>query len=210
MPYQSEDDPLVETLNSAVWHVIGVGIGLVLAVFVFVWQKVTGRQTSPQTLEGEVPVPAPPSEEDVARDNSVLVYGLILGGGFLILLGLLTQRDFQWLFFAGGLVSLGAAIWIDQSTPSPSATTRSSTQPVAPAHEPLAAPRRYRIVLPKGASFEPEAARKLMEYLLRTSVHLALQIVAEHQSIHWEITDWRTGAHPDYVRRAVHTHYPKA
>src|SRR5690606_29512612 len=204
MPYQSDDDPLVETLNSAVWHVIGVGIGLVLAVFVFVWQKVTGRQTSPATLEGEVPVAAPTSEQDHPHDSSVLVYGLLLGGALLVLLGLLIQRDFAWLFIVGGLVSLGAAFHVDQGH------AKTHAQPVAPAQEPLAAPRRYRITLPRDASFEPEAARKLMEYLLRTSVHLALQIVAEHQSIHWEITDWRTGAHPEYVRRAIHTHYPKA
>lgn len=204
MPYQSDEDPLVETLNSAVWHVIGVGIGIVLAVFVFVWQKVTGRQTSPQTLEGTVPVPAPASEQDRPHDSSVLVYGLLLGGAFLVLLGLLIQRDFAWLFIVGGLVSLGAAFHVDQGH------AKTHAQPVAPAQEPLAAPRRYRITLPRDASFEPEPARKLMEYLLRTSVHLALQIVAEHQSIHWEITDWRTGAHPEYVRRAVHTHYPKA
>src|SRR5690606_18786384 len=108
------------------------------------------------------------------------------------------------LFIVGGLVSLGAAFHVDQGR------AKTHAQPVAPAHEPLAAPLRYRIALPKGASFEPEPARKLMEYLLRTSVHLALQIVAEHQTIHWEITDWRTGAHPEYVRRAVQTHYPKA
>src|SRR5690606_23833802 len=153
MPYQSDDDPLVETLNSAVWHVIGVGIGLVLAVFVFVWQKVTGRQTSPQTLEGTVPVPAPPSEKDVARDNSVLVWGLVIGALFFFVLALLTKEGFSHFSIIGAFVCLGAAIWIDQSTPSTSATTRSSTQAVAPAHEPLEVPRRYRIVLPKGASF---------------------------------------------------------
>src|SRR5690606_31085154 len=134
MPYQSEDDPLVETLNSAVWHVIGVGIGIVLAVFVFVWQKITGRQTSPQTLEGTVPVPAPASEQAHTHDSSVLVYGLLLGGGFLVLLGLLTQRDFAWLFIVGGLVSLGAAFHVDQGR------AKTHAQPVAPAHEPLAAP----------------------------------------------------------------------
>jgi len=204
MPYQSDDDPLVETLNSAVWHVIGMGIGIVLAVFVFVWQQVTGRQTSPATLEGAAPVPSPASEQDQARDSSVLFYGLILGGGLLVVLGLLIQKDFSWLFILGGIMSLGAAFHVDQGR------AKAPAQPVAPAYEPLAAPRRYRIVLPRGESFEPEAARKLMEYLLRASVHLALQIVAEHQRMRWEITDWRTGAHPDFVLRAVNTHYPKA
>src|SRR5690606_1339136 len=110
-------------------------------------------------------------------------------------LALLTKEGFSHFSIIGALLCLGAAIWIDQSTPSTSATTPSSTQAVAPAHEPLDAPRRYRIVLPKGASFEPEAARKLMEYLLRTSGHLALQIVAEHQTIHFEVTDCRSGVH---------------
>ncbi|MBC7292572.1 MAG: hypothetical protein H5T84_00450, partial [Thermoleophilia bacterium] len=68
----------------------------------------------------------------------------------------------------------------------------------------------YCIVLPKDESFEPETARRFTEYLLRTTVHLALQIVAEKDSIWWEITDWRSDLHPDHILRAVNTYYPKA
>ncbi|HMN12488.1 MAG TPA: type IV secretion system DNA-binding domain-containing protein [Bellilinea sp.] len=204
MPYQSDDDPLVETLNSAVWHVIGLTIGVALAAIVFVWQQVTGRQTSPDTLEGTVSVSSATSERREASDHTGLVFLFGMGGTILLILGLLTQGTFSHVSILVGILGLAAALWASQSFEAAPSET------VVQSNEPLAAHRRYRIVLPRGESFEPEPARKLMEYLLRTSVHLALQIVAEHQSMRWEITDWRSDLHPDFLLRAVHAHYPKA
>lgn len=41
MPYQSEDDPVVEALNSMVWSIIGLFAGVLAALGIFAWQKYT-------------------------------------------------------------------------------------------------------------------------------------------------------------------------
>ena len=51
MPYQSDDDPVVETLNSMVWGVIGLFFGILAALGIFAWQRYTAPKL-PDSLEG--------------------------------------------------------------------------------------------------------------------------------------------------------------
>lgn len=53
MPYQSEDDPVVETLNSMVWGIIGLFAGILAALGIFAWQKYTAPKL-PDSLEGRL------------------------------------------------------------------------------------------------------------------------------------------------------------
>ncbi|NLF64677.1 MAG: hypothetical protein GX579_08740, partial [Chloroflexi bacterium] len=51
MPYQSEDDPLVETLNDMLWSIIGVFVGALAAVGIYTWQKKVSAPKFPEILE---------------------------------------------------------------------------------------------------------------------------------------------------------------
>lgn len=54
MPYQSDDDPVVETLNSMVWGIIGLFAGILAALGIVAWQKYTTAKL-PDALEGFSP-----------------------------------------------------------------------------------------------------------------------------------------------------------
>lgn len=207
MPYQSEDDPVVETLNSMVWGIIGLFAGILAAPGIVAWQKATAAKL-PDSLEGPFDNRLLNGlDVNSQQTKAVLGIGLVasIGLGYLVL-----PNNVSVIFFGIGAVC--GVLLLQKFTEHTDNTDdrENSNKEAVTSQKPLAEPRRYRIVLPKGENFETENARRFAEYLLRTTVHLALRIVAEPNRIWWEITDWRSDLHPDHILRAVNTYYPNA
>ena len=205
MPYQSEDDPLVETLNDMLWSIIGVFVGALAAVGIYTWQKKVSAPKFPEILEvpSAPPAPAGRARLKITRGKVRLLLGV--GALAVIVMAWNTSSPLKPLILFASLLVLMAAFHMQGDEP-----MSVSDQSLPPSHPPLAQPRRYRIIVPKGEAFDPQAARSFSEYLLRTTVHLAMRIIAEHKELWWEIIDWRSDLHPDHILRAVNTYYPKA
>ena len=69
---------------------------------------------------------------------------------------------------------------------------------------------RYIVRLPANSAWQPEVAQRFVEHLIHNFPHLMLRIAAEHNSIQWEIVDWRTGLNPREIQAAVASYYPDA
>ncbi len=193
MTYKSDEDPLVEMLNGLVWGIIGFFVGLLAAVGVHAWQKKFDVARFPESLEGDFR----PKPTGLPRKETRTVLALVGVGA--LLLALLASEPCPFLL---GILALVTAYKIRGVEEEPLVER--------PRFDPLSNPRRFKVLPPKGTSWDPETALRFTEYLLRTTAHLSLRIVAEAHAMHWEILDWRTDVPPDHIVRAINTYYPDA
>jgi hypothetical protein len=124
--------------------------------------------------------------------------------GVIFIIQAFGKTDFSESYALLGIVCcLGAMVirtWDTTSTQKRSAKLTAFTT----------APMVYRVTLPRDQSWQPQVSQRFIEHLIRTIPHIALRIVAEQNSIHWEVLDWRTGTSPRTIIQTIHTYYPDA
>lgn len=209
--HRSSDDEFFEGVMSIVGGVLGLVAGLFAAVGFGFWQG--ARQLSsgmPESLENweaakyvqpEHPL-ASLLEEHFSRDD------LVRAGIVFVLLGLFCLfLTSLWLL---GLLLIGLAWGCFQTSQHVNQEVNASPALPTSKFQMRASPLHYVITLPRESAWDTETARRFIDHLLRTTVHLALRIVAEPHEIRWEILDWRTNLIPDHVVRAVRSYYPQA